>query len=207
MILGISGGTGSGKTTIAKKLLEPFPSSKCILISQDSYYKDLSHFTLEERKKFNFDHPDALDLDLLYQQLLTLLEGKSIEQPLYSFENHTRTEQTIRIEPKELIVVEGILLFQHKALRELFDLRIFVETDTDIRLLRRLKRDMRERERTLEEIVTTYENVLKPMHLEFVEPTKHYADFIIQNTEFCTTAVASLQSIIQGHLDRNRLSH
>lgn len=178
ILIGIAGGTGSGKTTMAEKIQNAFPHHS-ILICQDSYYKDISHLSLHERAKTNFDHPNSLDFDLLRLHLLELIKGRAIEQPIYNFKTHEREKATQRIEPAQVIIVEGILLFAAIEVRDLFDLKIFVDTDGDIRLLRRIERDMTERDRSFESIKEQYLTTVKPMHDAFVEPSKQHADVII----------------------------
>jgi len=178
LIIGICGGTGSGKTTVALKILDAV-RDRVVYIQHDHYYKDLSHLPLEERCKLNFDHPDALDTDLLVEQLKQLRAGQAIERPIYDFTVHTRKHETMRISPKPATLVEGILIFDHAVLRSLMDIKIFVDTDADIRLIRRMRRDISERGRTVESVMEQYEKTVRPMHLEFVEPSKRYADLII----------------------------
>ena len=178
MIIGICGGTGSGKTTVALKILDAV-RDRVVYIQHDHYYKDLSHLPLEERRKLNFDHPDALDTDLLVEHLKQLRAGQAIERPVYDFTVHARKPETMRISPKPATLVEGILIFEHAVLRSLMDIKIFVDTDADIRLIRRMRRDLSERGRTVESVMEQYEKTVRPMHLEFVEPSKRYADLII----------------------------
>lgn len=175
--VGIAGGTGSGKTTLAKKICSQFPNA--VLISQDSYYRPLSHLSFEERKSVNFDHPDSIEFSLLQKQLIDLKNGHSIKVPCYDFCEHMRTAQSQLIESTNIIVVEGILLFTQPELRDLFDLKIFVDTDSDERVLRRAERDIKERARTLEDVTEQYIKTVKPMHDTFVEPSKKFADIII----------------------------
>lgn len=179
--VGIAGGTGSGKTSVTKSILEELNKTgiNSILLEQDSYYKKNDHLTYEERVSLNYDHPDSIDFDLLKEHILTLKEGKSIEKPIYDFQVHNRKNETEHIEAANLIIVEGILILAIPKIRELFDARIFVDTDDDERLLRRIERDMKERARSFESIKNQYINTVKPMHLEFVEPSKRYADVII----------------------------
>lgn len=178
MVIGICGGTGSGKTTVALKILDAV-RDRVVFIQHDHYYKDLSHLPLEERHLLNFDHPDALDTELLVEHLKQLRAGQAIERPVYDFTVHTRKPETMRIVPKQATIVEGILIFEPAALRALMDIKIFVDTDADIRLMRRMRRDITERGRTVESVMEQYENTVRPMHLEFVEPSKRYADLII----------------------------
>ena len=179
IIIGVAGGSGSGKTTIARKLLETFEAQDAVLVEQDAYYKDLHIESIEERAKMNFDHPDAIEFELLREQLLSLVEGKEIERPIYDFSTHMRKEETVRIKPSKIIIVEGILIFAVPEIRELFDVKIFVDTDADEMLIRRMERDIKERGRTFESIRDQYLSTVKPMYLEFAEPSKRYADVII----------------------------
>ncbi len=181
IIVGIAGGTGSGKTSVTKAILEELKKTdiNSILLEQDSYYKKNDHLTYEERVLLNYDHPDSIDFDLLEKHILTLKEGKSIEKPIYDFQTHNRINETVHIEPANLIIVEGILILAMPKIRNLFDAKIFVDTDDDERLLRRMERDMKERARSFESIKNQYINTVKPMHLEFVEPSKRYADVVI----------------------------
>ena len=179
IVIGIAGGTGSGKTTVVKRIVESFPKNEVVLLPQDSYYKDSSNVPMELRKRINFDHPDAFDWDLLSEQLSMLRDGKAIEQPVYSYFTCTRQPETIHIEPRNVVIIEGILALSDPKLRELMDLKIFVDADPDERLIRVIQRDVIERGRTAEEVMDRYVKVLKPMHLEFIEPAKRYADLIV----------------------------
>lgn len=178
-IIGIAGGTGSGKTTVVKKIVDALPGDKVAIIPQDSYYNDTSDLTLEQRKLINFDHPDAFDWDLLTQQIQDLREGRSIEQPTYSYLVSNRLPETVHIEPCEVIIIEGIMALWKKELRDLMDLKLFVDTDPDERLIRVIMRDTVERGRTTQMVIDRYLDVLKPMHEDFIEPTKRYADLIL----------------------------
>ena len=178
-IIGIAGGTGSGKTTVVRKILEALPCNEVALIPQDSYYNDTSLLSMEERRQINFDHPDAFDWPLLIQQVEDLRQGKSIEQPTYSFLISNRLEETVHVEPCEVIVIEGIMALWNPRLRNLMDLKIFVDADPDERLIRVMRRDTEERGRTPQMVIDRYLQVLKPMHQEFIEPTKRFADLII----------------------------
>jgi len=189
IIIGVAGGTGSGKTTVSVAILERVGRERITYIQHDSYYKDLSHLPLEERHKINFDHPDALDTNLLVEHLKRLQAGSLIEVPIYDFTTHTRKGETRRVEPRAVTLVEGILIFADKALRDLMDVKIFVDTDADIRFLRRLQRDITERGRTMESVIRQYLETVRPMHLEFVEPSKRYADIIIPEGGFNITAI------------------
>ena len=179
VIIGIAGGTGSGKTTVVRKIIESLPKDQVALIPQDSYYNDTSALTMEQRHQINFDHPDAFDWKLLSEHISMLKSGKAIEQPTYSYLECNRQKETVHVEPKEVIIIEGILALCNKKMRDLMDLRIFVDADPDERLIRVIQRDVVERGRTAEMVMERYVSVLKPMHLEFIEPTKRYADLII----------------------------
>lgn len=197
LIIGIGGGTGSGKTTVVQQIVEQLPADQVCVISQDSYYNDISHLPYEERVKINFDHPNSIDFKLLGQHLEQLKRGHSFEQPVYSFKEHNRTKETITTHPKKVIIVEGILILTHPDIRELFDIKIFVHADSDERLIRRLKRDIAERGRDLDEVLTRYQTTLKPMHQQFIEPTKEFADIIIPNNRYNTVAVDMIRKIVQ----------
>lgn len=177
MFIGIAGGTGSGKTTLAERIHQKFPGS--VLISQDSYYRDISHLSVKERKERNFDHPDSLEFSLLRAHLLDLKEGRSINVPIYDFCEHMRVSETKHIEPANIVIIEGILLLAVSEVRDLFDLKIFVDTDNDERVLRRIERDIKERGRTLDDVKAQYLKTVKPMHDIYVEPSKKFADIII----------------------------
>ncbi|WP_339696862.1 uridine kinase [uncultured Marixanthomonas sp.] len=200
LIIGIAGGTGSGKTTVVQQIVEELPADEVCIISQDSYYKDTSHLSLDERVKINFDHPQAIDFDLLVSHLKELKEGNSFEQPVYSFVDHNRTGETLTTHPRKVVIVEGILILTHPDIRELFDIKIFVHADSDERLIRRLKRDIAERGRDLDEVLTRYQTTLKPMHQQFIEPTKEFADIIIPTNRYNTVAVNLIRSIINQKL-------
>lgn len=178
VLIGVAGGTGSGKTTVARKLVEEF-SDSVLLIEQDSYYKNQSHLTMEERIQTNYDHPLAFDNELFIQHLQQLIHLQSIEKPVYDYIMHTRSEQTILVEPKHVIIVEGLLILEDSKLRELLDIKVFVDTDADVRILRRIERDTSERGRSLDSVIHQYLNVVRPMHLQFIEPSKRYADIIL----------------------------
>lgn len=177
--IGVAGGTGSGKTTIALKILERVGFDRVAYVPHDAYYRDASHLPPAERARLNYDHPDALDNDLLIAHLRQLQAGKAVEIPVYDFVTHTRRPETRHVEPQPVIMVEGILIFADKRLRDLMDVKIYVDTDADLRFIRRLKRDMEERGRSAESVINQYLTTVRPMHLEFVEPSKRYADVII----------------------------
>lgn len=200
LIIGIAGGTGSGKTTVVKKILDTLPPDTVVVVPQDSYYNDQSHLPLEVRKKTNFDHPDAFEWPLLAHQIEELRKGHAIEQPTYSYLTCTRLEGTIHVEPHEVIIIEGIMALYDKRLRELMDLKIFVDAEPDERLLRVIERDMKERGHSLDMLIKKYRNILKPMHDEFIEPTKQYADIIIPNGGENARAIAMMQMYILSAL-------
>ncbi|MEJ7699796.1 MAG: uridine kinase [Pyrinomonadaceae bacterium] len=179
MIIGICGGTGSGKTTIARRIVKDVGASKVVLVEQDSYYRNLADMPLDERHQANFDHPDSIDSEMLMNHIKRLKNGSSIEMPIYDFKSHTRSGKTDHIEPKPVVIVEGILIFSEPRILELLDVRAFVDTPDDIRFIRRLQRDINERGRTVESVIAQYYATVRPMHHEFVEPSKRYADIII----------------------------
>jgi len=200
LIIGIAGGTGCGKTTVVNQILNELPEGEVGVISQDSYYKDTSHLSYNERVKINFDHPRSIDFDLLSNHLQDLKDNKPIHQPVYSFVKHNRTNDTILTHPRKVMIVEGILILTNPDLRELFDIKIFVHADSDERLIRRLKRDIAERGRDLDEVLSRYQSTLKPMHEQFIEPMKEYADIIIPNNKYNTVAVDIVRTIINERL-------
>lgn len=202
IIIGIAGGTGSGKTTVVRKIVESLPKDSVAVIPQDSYYNDQSDMPLEERKKTNFDHPDAFDWTLFGQQIAELRHGRAIEQPTYSYLVCTRLPETIHVEPKEVIIVEGIMSLYDKGLRDLMDLKVFVETSPDERLLRVITRDTVERGHPLGMLIDKYRNVLKPMHDQFIEPTKQFADIIVPNGGTNQKAIDILTTYIEKMLKR-----
>ena len=202
IIIGIAGGTGSGKTTVVKKIMESLPKNRVVLLPQDSYYKDSSHVPVELRQNINFDHPDAFDWELLSEHIYQLKKGDSIEQPVYSFITSTRQSETIHIEPQEVVIIEGILALSDKKLRDLMDLKIFVDADPDERLIRVIQRDIVERGRTATAVMERYIQVLKPMHEEFIEPCKRYADFIIPQGGNNKKAIEILKLYIERILDK-----
>ena len=200
LIIGIAGGTGCGKTTVVNQILNELPEGEVGVISQDSYYKDTTHLTYEERVKINFDHPRSIDFDLLASHLEELKKGKPIHQPVYSFVKHNRTGDTILTHPRKVMIVEGILILTNSELRKMFDIKIFVHADSDERLIRRLKRDISERGRNIDEVLLRYQRTLKPMHDQFIEPMKEYADIIIPNNKYNTVAVDIVRTIINEKL-------
>lgn len=200
LIIGIAGGTGSGKTTVVNQIIEELKNEEVDVISQDHYYQDLSHLNMEERVKTNFDHPKSIDFDLLVKHLQELREGKTIHQPVYSFKEHNRTSETVKTEPRKVVIVEGILILTNPEIRKMFDIKIYVHADSDERLIRRLKRDINERGRNLNEVLWRYQTTLKPMHQQFIEPTKEFADIIIPTNRYNTVAVDIVQTIIKDRL-------
>ncbi|WP_411768076.1 uridine kinase [Winogradskyella sp. A3E31] len=200
LIIGIAGGTGCGKTTVVNTIVDELPEGQVVVISQDSYYKDTSHLSYDERVKINFDHPRSIDFDLLAEHLGELKKGNTIEQPVYSFVKHNRTGDTILTKPRKVVIVEGILILTNPEIRDLFDIKIFVHADSDERLIRRLKRDISERGRDIDEVLTRYQTTLKPMHQQFIEPMKEYADIIIPNNKYNTVAVDIVRTIINERL-------
>lgn len=179
IIIGVTGGSGGGKTSVSKAILSHFPDEKIAMIEHDSYYKDQSHLTFEQRIKTNYDHPFAFDTDLMIEHLKSLIKGEAVDIPIYDYTQHTRSDRTYRQLPQDVFIVEGILVLEDKRLRDLMDIKLFVDTDDDIRIIRRIKRDMEERGRSLDSIITQYQSVVKPMYHQFIEPTKRYADIVI----------------------------
>jgi len=200
LIIGIAGGSGSGKTTVAQEVLNRVGPEHIAYLPHDAYYKDLSGLPPVQKAEVNFDHPNSLETELLTRHVLQLREGQSIQLPVYDFSNHRRTEETILITPHRVIVVEGILIFAEPDLRPLFDIKIFVDTDSDLRFIRRLQRDITERGRTPESVIKQYLKTVRPMHLEFVEPSKRYADVIIPEGGFNTAALDMVAARIQAML-------
>lgn len=200
LILGIAGGTGCGKTTVVNQIVEQLPTDEVGVISQDSYYNDLSHMSKEERALVNFDHPNSIDFDLLIDHIELLKQGKTIDTPIYSFVEETRMDETIPTPPRKVMIVEGILVLSNPKLRDMFDIKIYVHADSDERLIRRLQRDTRERGHDLDKVLTRYQTAVKPMHLQFIEPSKEFADIIIPNNRYNTVAVDVVRTIINNKL-------
>jgi uridine kinase len=202
LVIAIAGGSGSGKTTVANAILKQVGADRIAYLPHDAYYRDLSSLPPTQRVQVNFDHPNSLESGLMIQHIKQLKNWQPVEMPIYDFTRHTRTEQTVRVEPHQVIVVEGILIFAERELRELFDVKIFVDTDSDIRFIRRLQRDLSERGRTTETVVSQYLNTVRPMHLEFVESSKRYADVIIpeggMNTVALDMVIARIEALLQA---------
>jgi len=200
LIVGVAGGSGSGKTTVVKRIIEALNEENILLLQHDFYYRDLSHLKLQERQKLNFDHPSSLETELLIRHLEALIKGYPVELPQYDFAKHTRKKETIKVTPRKVILIDGILIFTESELRKLMDVKIFVDTDDDIRLLRRLQRDLEERERSLESVLEQYQKHVRPMHLEFVEPSKRYADIIIPRGGHNKVALKMVLALINEKL-------
>jgi uridine kinase len=204
LIIGIAGGTGSGKTTVVNKIINSFPAGEVAVIPQDSYYKDSSHVPVEERSKINFDEPAAIEWTLLVEHLKQLKAGKSIEMPTYSYLTCTRQEETVKVNPCDVVIVEGILVLNDPVLREMLDIKVFVDADADDRLIRVIARDCIERGRTPEIVINRYQDVLKPMHCQYIEPTKRYADLIVPQGGSNIVAINLLTDYIESRLRRNQ---
>ncbi|MDQ0205450.1 uridine kinase [Alkalicoccobacillus murimartini] len=202
IIIGVAGGTGSGKTTVAKEIFRQFNEQSIVLIEQDAYYKDQSHLSMEARLLTNYDHPLAFDNELLLHQLKRLTSQQAVEKPVYDYANHTRSSEVIPIDPKDVIILEGILILEDEKLRDMMDIKLFVDTDADIRIIRRLLRDIKDRGRSIDSVIGQYTNVVRPMHLQFIEPTKRYADLIVpeggQNKVAIDLMVTKIRAIIEA---------
>ena len=199
-IIGIAGGTGSGKTTVVNKILERIPLTRVALVPQDSYYKDSSHLPMEVRQQINFDHPDSLEFKLLVDHIRRMKRGEAVEQPMYSYLSCTRSEETLRVEPRDVVIVEGILIYTHMPLVKEIDLKVFVDADADDRLGRVIQRDMQERGRDVEQVLERYEKTVKPMHLQFIEPSKRVADVIVPQGGKNDVAISVLLNTIEKKL-------
>ena len=202
LFIGITGGSGSGKTTIVNKIFSEVPERSIAIIEQDAYYKDQSHLTYEERCKTNYDHPLAFDTDLLIKHIESLKNGQAIEKPLYDYSIHNRKKETLFVEPKEIIIIEGLLVFYDERIRDLLDIKIFVDTDADIRLIRRIIRDVNERARTVDSVITQYINTVRPAHEQFIEPTKKYADIIVTEGGNNLVAIDLMVTKIKAFMDK-----
>lgn len=203
VIIGVTGGSGSGKTSVCREIFKQFQGKSIMMLEHDSYYKDQSHMSFEERLETNYDHPLAFDTDLLIEQLKQLMAGEAVDIPVYDYTNHTRSEEVIHQESKEVIILEGIMILENQRLRDLMDIKIFVDTDDDLRIIRRIQRDMTERGRSLDSIIDQYLGVVKKMHEQFIEPTKKYADVIIpegaHNTVAIDLMVSKIRMILNAH--------
>ncbi len=204
IVLGIAGGTASGKTTVARKIVAAVHASRVAFLEQDAYYRDLSHVPIEERRQFNFDHPDAFDVEKIVAHLTTLRDGRAVDVPIYDFATHTPASQTVRVEPAPVVVIEGILVLAIEAVRKLLDLKVFVDTDDDVRVLRRIDRDVRERGRSLSSVVEQYFRTVRPMHLGFVEPSKRFADIIIPHGGSNDVAIDLVAGAVRARLPQIR---
>jgi uridine kinase len=204
LVIGIAGGSGSGKSTVARRVAGALENASVAFIDMDAYYRNFTNLSAEERRHVNWDHPDAFDLDLFVSQMTTLSDGRTIEKPIYDFATHARREQTVRIEPADVVVLDGILLFVDRRLRDLCDVKVYVDADADIRLIRRIERDLVARGRPLEEILTQYMTTVRPMHLEFVEPSKRWADVIVPQGGHNVVATEMIVAKIQRRLAEGR---
>jgi len=202
ILIGITGGTGSGKSTVSKEILKSIHEKNVAIVEQDSYYKNQSHLNFEERVKTNYDHPFAFDNELLIEHLKDLLDNKAIEKPIYDFEKHTRKVETITVEPKKIIILEGILILDNEEIRNLCDIKVFVDTDSDVRVIRRIERDIKERGRTIDSVIDQYMSTVRPAHLQFVEPSKKYADIIIPEGGYNKVAIDIIATKINSILEK-----
>ncbi len=203
LIVGIAGGTGSGKTTVVNKIIEKLPEGEVVIMPQDSYYKDNSHLPIEQRQEINFDHPGSIEFSLLINHLKKLKNGEIINMPIYSYLTCIRADETIKLQPKHVVIVEGIMILTDKKLREMIDIKVFVDADADDRLARVIKRDIIERGRSVDKVLERYEKTVKPMHLQFIEPSKRFADIIVPQGGDNKVAINILTSIIERNLSRS----
>jgi len=203
LIVGIAGGTGSGKTTVVKKIIEKLPEGEVVVVPQDSYYKNNSHLPIEQRQEINFDHPGSIEFPLLINHLKKLKNGEIIDMPVYSYLTCTRADETVKLQPKHVVIVEGIMILTDKKLREMMDIKVFVDADADDRLARVVKRDIIERGRSVDKVLERYEKTVKPMHLQFIEPSKRFADIIVPQGGNNKVAINILTSIIERNLSRS----
>ncbi len=202
LVIGIAGGSGSGKTTVAQTILQRVGPDRISFLQHDSYYKDLSGLPAQQRAEVNFDHPNSLDNEMLIQHIIMLRDGQKVDVPIYDFSTHSRTDKTFTVQPRPVVLVEGILIFAEPDLRQLFNVKIFVDTDSDVRFIRRLQRDIIERGRTTESVIKQYQSTVRPMHLEFVEPSKRYADVIIPEGGFNAAALDMVVARVETMLSR-----
>ncbi len=203
LIVGIAGGTGSGKTTVVKKIIEKLPEGEVVVMPQDSYYKDNSHLPIEQRQEINFDHPSSIEFSLLINHLKKLKNGEIIDMPIYSYLTCIRADETVKLQPKHVVIVEGIMILTDKKLRDIIDIKVFVDADADDRLARVVKRDIIERGRSVDKVLERYEKTVKPMHLQFIEPSKRFADIIVPQGGDNKVAINILTSIIERNLSRS----
>lgn len=201
ILIGITGGSGSGKSTIAKEIFQTFGGDHIAMVQQDAYYKDQTHLSMEERTETNYDHPNAFDNALLVEHLKELIKGNAIKKPIYDFTVHNRSEETVTVEPKDIIIVEGILILEDERIRDLLDIKVFVDTDADVRIIRRMIRDIEERGRTIQSVVDQYLSVVRPMHFQFTEPSKRFADIIVPEGGHNKVAIDILVSKIKDILN------
>ena len=201
IVIGIAGGSGSGKTTLMKNLIARFQDDVTVL-SHDNYYRPYDELTIEERRKVNYDHPDAFDTEMMNEHLKQLKAGKPIHCPIYDYTTYSRSEETTLVEPRKVILVEGILIFENKALRDLMDIKIFVDTDADVRILRRILRDVKERDRSLDSVISQYLTTVKPMHEQFVQPSRQYADIVVLDGGYNLVALDMITERIRSHITR-----
>lgn len=204
MLIGVTGGSGSGKTTVSQDIIKRLEGESVVMIPQDAYYRDQSEKSMTERRKTNYDHPDSLDNDLLISQLKQLLNREAIDQPVYDYTNHTRSSEKVRVEPADVIILEGVLLFTESNLRDLLDIKVYVDTDDDLRFIRRMQRDIVERGRTVDSVVNQYLETVKPMYHQFVEPTKRYADIILPEGGANVVGIGMLEAQIRDILNKNK---
>ncbi|GIN60365.1 uridine kinase [Robertmurraya siralis] len=205
VVIGVTGGSGSGKTSVTRSIYNRFKGHSILMIEQDSYYKDQSHLPFEERLKTNYDHPLAFDNDLLFEHIQSLQNYQSIEKPVYDYALHTRSEEVVVVEPRDVIILEGILVLEDERLRSIMDIKLYVDTDADIRIIRRLSRDIKERGRTLDSVIDQYVNVVRPMHNQFIEPTKRYADIIVPEGGHNHVAIDLMVTKIQTILEQKSI--
>ncbi|WP_071460217.1 uridine kinase [Bacillus massilinigeriensis] len=205
VVIGVAGGSGSGKTSVTKAIYESFKGHSILMLQQDYYYKDQSHLLIEERLKTNYDHPLAFDNDLLIQHLIKLQQYEAIEKPVYDYTIHTRSQEVIHVEPKDVVILEGILVLEDERLRDLMDIKLYVDTDADLRIIRRLLRDIKERGRSMDSVIEQYVSVVRPMHNQFIEPTKRYADIIVPEGGHNRVAIDLMVTKIQTILEQKSL--
>jgi uridine kinase len=207
VVMGVAGGSGSGKSTVVREVCRAFPRGTACVLHHDAYYRNLTHLSFEERARVNFDHPDSLETELMVEHVALLLEGAPVELPTYDFSTHLRAAEVVRVEPTPLVILDGILVLADARLREIMDLRVFVDTDADVRLLRRLRRDVEQRGRTAASVLDQYEATVRPMHLEFVEPSKRYADMVVPEGGYNRVAVDLLVTKLKDLMQARSTAH